>query len=76
MMAIFTMTDHTDGGAKPGQVDLFFSADGPARFTLSVDENGHVHLFGYSGTESNEDQEPNVVFDTDGSFAVFTDDEA
>lgn len=75
-MAVFTMQDNTVGGAKPGQVELLVTADGPARFTVTVDENGHVHLFGYSGIEINEDQEPNVVFDTDGSFAVFTDEEA
>ncbi len=75
-MATFTMTDHTDGGARPGQVELALTTDGPARFTVSVDENGHVHLFGYSGVEDDEDQDPNVVFDTDGSHAVFTDAEA
>jgi hypothetical protein len=55
---------------------LTFSADGPARFEVMVGKDGSVHLFGYSGEETDEDQDPNLVFDTDGSFAVFTDEEA
>jgi len=75
-MAIFTMLDETPGGAKPGSVELLLTTDGPARFSISVDEGGHVHVFGYSGCENDDDQDPNVVFDTDGSLAVFTDAEA
>jgi hypothetical protein len=72
-MAKFSM-DH--GPNQEDGVHLSFSADGPARFELQVDKNGAVVLFGYSGVEGGMDQDPNLVFDTDGSFAVFTDEEA
>lgn len=73
-MAIFTMTDLPKPTGEA--VALAFTVNGPARFELRVDENGSTHLFGYSGTEDDDEQDPNIVFDTDGSFGVFTDDEA
>jgi hypothetical protein len=73
-MAIFTLTPRPE---TPGErVSLIFTADGPARFELIVEADGSTVLFGYSGVEEDQDQAPNLVFDTDGSLAVFTDDEA
>lgn len=75
-MAVFTLVPRPE---TPGErVSLVFTADGPARFELIVEADGSTVLYGYSGIEDDdaEEQAPNLVFDTDGSLAVFTDAEA
>jgi hypothetical protein len=52
------------------KAQLTFATESPARFELDVDEKGHVHLFGYSGTKRDGNQEPDLVFDTDGSLCA------
>ena len=56
----------------PKNVHLVFTTNAPARFELIVGEDG-THLYGYSGVSGDKNQEPDLVFDTDGSLAALGD---
>lgn len=72
-MSDFKLINAGNSEPKPGKVHLSFSSSVPARFELMIDDNGSAHLFGYSGISEDSAQEPNLVFDTDGSFGTFPD---